>query len=259
MMAALRGALPTEFNRYHEPFVGGGALFFDLAREGRPTGWATLTDKNLRLIRTWKAVQNNLVDLLERLREHEARHGPEHYYATRALPVDAEVDDAAVAAWFIYLNKTGFNGLYRVNSKGGFNVPFGRMANPNIRDEDNLRACHALLQGVELLHDDYTSIEQRAAPGDLVYLDPPYVPLSATSHFTAYTSGGFGPTDQQALAAMAHRMWKQGVKVVLSNHDTTALRALYVDFDLRFCDVARTISRDGQNREAVGELIICGY
>ena len=156
---------------------GGGALFFALAaRCGGLAGRAVLSDMNSRLIRTYQTVRDQVEPLIERLREHAALHTKEHYYATRARNIDVDTD-VEVAAWMIYLNKTGFNGLYRVNKKGGFNVPMGRYKNPKVCDADNLRACSAVLKGVEIRHQGFDGVLERVGEGDFVYFDPPYVPV----------------------------------------------------------------------------------
>ena len=188
---------PGSWNSYHEPFVGGGALFFALAaRCGGLSGRAVLSDMNSRLIRTYQTVRDQVEPLIGRLQEHAELHSKDHYYNTRARPIDDD-EDLEVAAWMIYLNKTGFNGLYRVNKKGKFNVPIGRYKNPKICDADNLRACSAVLQGVEIHHQGFDAVLERAGSGDFVYFDPPYVPVSATASFTAYTSDGFNLADQE--------------------------------------------------------------
>lgn len=243
---------------YHEPFVGGGAVYFALLRErGWLHGGARLSDGNQRLIRTWRGIQQDVDGVLERLAYHAARHDKAHYYEVRAMDVDACADDADVAAWFIYLNRTGFNGLYRVNREGRFNVPMGSYKNPRIHNEQNLRAVSAVLQDTELVHQDFEQALASAKPGDAVYLDPPYVPLSGTAKFTDYTRAGFWPEDQQRLAARALELKRAGVRVVLSNHDTPEVRALYpAPFEHRVVPVRRFVNRDGKKRGHVDELLI---
>ncbi|MEC7949133.1 MAG: DNA adenine methylase [Myxococcota bacterium] len=249
---------PRRFGRYHEPFVGGGALFFGLAEEhaGRE-GWACLSDTNLRLVRTYRAVRDDVEGLVARLRDYADAHDKDQYYAVRALDVDAMDDDADVAAWFIYLNKTGFNGLYRVNRKGGFNVPMGRYKKPNICDGDNLRACHRVLQGVEIHHEGFEQAEKRAVEGDFVYFDPPYVPASATSNFTAYTRDGFGLGEQEKLRDVARDLKNRGVRVILSNSDTPPVRSLYQrGFAKRQVMMTRAVNSQASKRGGVPELLI---
>jgi DNA adenine methylase len=208
---------PRSFGRYHEPFVGGGALFFGLAES----------------------------------------HDKDQYYSVRALSVDGMEDDADVAAWFIYLNKTGFNGLYRVNRRGLFNVPMGRYKNPNICDDENLRVCSRALAGVDIRHEGFDAVTERAEPGDFVYFDPPYVPVSDTANFTAYTRSGFGPAEQEKLRDVARRLKDNGVRVIVSNSDTAPVRSLYRrGFRQRQVLVGRAINSKATARGAVPELII---
>ncbi|HJN73716.1 MAG TPA: DNA adenine methylase [Myxococcota bacterium] len=250
--------LTRPIGRYHEPFVGGGALFFSLAQrlEDRAERWATLTDMNLRLVRAYRGIKNDFDGVVERLDAYRAGHCETQYYATRGNDIDACSEDADVAAWMIYLNRTGFNGLYRVNKSGGFNVPLGRYDNPTILDEGNLRAVNRVLQNVEVRHADFTNVFFEAQRGDAVYFDPPYVPLSKTSNFTAYTKGGFGPVDQLRLRDIAWELKRRGVDVVLSNHDTAEVRELYRDFHIESVLVGRAINSKAGGRGKVAEVII---
>ena len=259
LLRDLQGDIPERFGRYHEPFVGGGALFFHLAGRRPPASepWAVLSDANRRLVRTYRAVRDQPKRLIERLREHAADHSKDSFYAVRALDPDSFVDDVEVAAWFIYLNKTGFNGLYRVNRKGGFNVPMGRYKNPNICDGDNLRACSRALQGVDIRHEGFEKAASRAVDGDFVYFDPPYVPASATANFTAYTSDGFGFAEQERLRDVARDLKGRGVRVILSNSDTPPVRSLYQrGFAKRQVMMTRAVNSRATKRGSVPELLI---
>lgn len=257
VLPEIRALLEPFAGRYHEPFVGGGAVFFELAtREGGLPAGAVLSDQNERLVRTWRAVRDRVEEVITLLRKHETAHGEAYFYATRQLPIDRQ-GDAEVAAWFIYLNKAGFNGLYRVNSKGVYNVPIGSHVTPNILDEGNLRAANRLLQGVEIEHQDFAKACAAARPGDAVYLDPPYVPLTASAKFTSYTRDGFGRQDQVRLAQVARELKARGVRVVLSNHDTEEVRTLYkVGFEFQQVHVRRNVNRDGAGRGKVAEVLI---
>jgi DNA adenine methylase len=240
---------PKPFGRYFEPFVGGGALFFAL----RPAR-ATLADVNARLIRTYKGVRDDVGRVAELLASYP--HQKRFYYSMRRIDIDAR-SDAEVAAWFIYLNRAGYNGLYRVNSRNQFNVPFGRYKNPTICDEANLRACASALAGTELLVADFEVVAARAKVGDLVYFDPPYVPLSATSSFTSYTSQGFGPDEQRRLHDVARALKRRGVHVLLSNSSAPFVRDLYSDgFELIEVSARRMINSKATERGEVTELII---
>jgi DNA adenine methylase len=252
----LKERLPARIRTYHEPFVGGGALFWSLAAERR-FDRAVLYDRNVRLVRAYRAVRDEIDDVVARLRTLADKHGPATFQRVRALAIDDERDDAAVAAWLIYLNKTAYNGLYRVNQEGRFNVPLGSYKNPQICDEPNLRACSRLLQNVEILDADFGDVVARARSGDGVYFDPPYVPLSNTASFTAYTAQGFGLAEQVRLRDEAVRLRDRGVAVVLSNHDTPEVRALYEDhFPISKIEVGRPINTRGDRRGPVHELVI---
>ncbi len=243
--------------RYFEPFLGGGALFFNLAQERDPAEpWAVLGDLNIRLVRTWRGIRDDLEVVLDRLAWHEQRHCEAHYYATRATDIDSEASDGEVAAWMTYLNRTGFNGLYRVNRKGGFNVPFGRYAKPRILDEENLLATSRALQSIDIRVGDFAAVFHSAEAGDLVYLDPPYVPLSSTASFTSYTQLGFGMKDHERLRDLAQGLRDRGVQVLLSNHDTPEVRELYRGWRFTRIMVGRAINSKANARGPVAELII---
>src|SRR5579872_6726817 len=171
--------LPKSFNRYFEPFVGGGALFFYLREKG--IGLATIGDANARLMRTYEGVRDNVEGVIRTLQQMP--YNEKFYYKTRAQDCDA-FDPFGMAAWFIYINRAGFNGLYRVNKAGKVNVPFGRYTNPTICDVEGLTEASKALRGVKLLTGDFEKIVAGAKRGDLVYFDPPYVPVSQTADFT---------------------------------------------------------------------------
>lgn len=245
--------LPQKINTYYEPFLGGGAVFFALAAEGR-FKHAMLGDSNEELILACSALSGNPDKVIAALRKHV--YEEEHYYAVRALD-PKKLAPHARAARFIYLNKTGFNGLYRVNKKGQFNVPFGRYVNPMICDEENLRAVSNVLARVDriaLL--DFESLVAGARRGDAVYCDPPYVPVSDTANFTAYTAGGFGSEEQTRLRDVATRLADRGVHVLLSNSDTPFVRKLYKGWKMEKVRVKRAINSKGDKRGDVGELLI---
>ena len=243
--------------RFFEPFIGGGALFFSLAEDRDPLSeWAVLGDLNIRLVRTYRGIRDEPEVVIDKLRWHADRHDKDHYYETRASDIDAESSDGEVAAWMVYLNRTGFNGLYRVNKKGGFNVPIGRYEKPNVCDEANLRAASRALQTVDVRLGDFETVFHSAEDGDLVYLDPPYVPLTNTANFTSYTQVGFGPADHVRLRDLAEALRERGVQVMLSNHDTPEVRELYKSWDIKRVMVKRAINSKGAKRGAVAEVII---
>ena len=249
LLPELMRYVPGQFNNYFEPFVGGGALFFEL----RPKT-AVLADANKRLIRTYIGVRDSVEEVISMLREYP--HDERFFYDLREKNVDSGTD-AEMAAWFIYLNKIGFNGLYRVNRQNRFNVPFGRHRNPNICDAPTLRACSAALAGTELRVSDFEAVVEKAEAGDLVYFDPPYVPLSVTSSFTLYTSDGFGAEAQIRLRDVALRLKQRGVHVLLSNSSAGFVRDLYqADFQATEVSATRLVNSNGARRGAITELVI---
>lgn len=249
LLPELLQRVPGSYGRYFEPFVGGGALFFEMQPRA-----AALTDVNARLIRTYRGVRNSVEEVIALLDTYP--HSEEFFYGLRSAPIDAATD-VEVAAWFIYLNRTCFNGLYRVNRKNGFNVPYGRHANPTICDAETLLACSAALQGASLEAADFEQAVADAQPGDLVYFDPPYVPLTVTSSFTSYTADGFGSADQQRLRRVALELKHRGVHVLLSNSSAQMVRELYAEhFVVHEVDARRSVNSKGSGRGSVKELLM---
>ena len=244
LLPQLRRFVPAGFRAYHEPFVGSGAMFFDLCGAGRLAGkTARLVDTNADLIGCYRALVQDVEGVIRSLKRLTTAHAAapaDHYYrvrdqlfnpARRERNANGRPGDypAKLAAMFIYLNRTGFNGLYRLNSQGGFNVPAGRYVNPRICDAPNLRAVARALAspGVALERDGYESVLQAACPGDLIYFDPPYAPLSATASFTSYTAGGFSDQDQRRLQEVVLELVGRGCSVVLSNSTAPIIVDLY--------------------------------
>ena len=242
---------------YHEPFLGSGAVFFQVQARLSPQRIA-LSDGNAELIETFTAVRDDVEEVIRELEVHANRHDKKHFYEVRdRQPLD--LFPAARAARLIYLNRTCFNGLYRVNSKGRFNVPMGSYANPTILDGDDLRAASACLAGVDLASGPFTRVLDNARRGDFVYFDPPYVPLSATASFTAYTRDSFGPKDQEELAQVYRALDKRGCLLMLSNSDTPWARELYADFRFEVLQARRSINSRSDRRGPVGELVVMNY
>ena len=214
---------PEDFNpitnTYYEPFVGGGAVFFDLLPKN-----AELSDLNNELVTTYNVIKNNVDELIQSLQKHI--YDKEYYLEVRAKKVE-DLSDVEVASRFIFLNRTGFNGLYRVNKSGQFNVPFGRYNNPVICDEDNLRRVSDALQDVTITHQDYKHVLKTAKNGDFIYLDPPYYPINATSSFTSYTAEGFLEKEQTELRDTFIKWHNKGCFAMLSNSDTPFINELY--------------------------------
>lgn len=246
---ALLQHLPVRYGTYHEPFAGGAALFYTL----RP-GSAVLSDINERLVRTYVAIRDDVNAVISRLRTYP--NEKEFFLQMRRRAIDGR-PDAEVAAWLIYLLKTCFNGLYRVNTNNRFNAPFGKHKRPLICDEPNLRACSDALQGVDICHEDFANVLNRVQPGDVVYFDPPYVPVSETSSFTEYGPDGFSRDDQRRLRDVALKLKARGVHVVISNSDAQEVRGLYANgFTIATVQAPRTINSKVSGRGKVIELII---
>lgn len=254
LLHELRKHVPASFGKYYEPFVGGGALFFDLQ-----PAHAVLGDANLNLLAAYKGVRDDVEGVIALLGLHERRHCKTHYLEQRKLLL---VDERPVgpvtnaAARMIYVNKTCFNGLWRVNRKGQFNVPMGDYDRPTICDPAGLRAASRALQGVTLVHEDFRKTAGLVHPGDFVYFDPPYVPVDQTSNFVGYVMNGFGEMDQIALRHFARVLRDGGVHVLLSNADVPWVREAYDGFNIRRVEANRSINSKGGKRGAVGEVLI---
>jgi DNA adenine methylase len=250
---------PNEIARYHEPFLGGGAVFFALQERGL-VGEASLADRNADLMATYRAVRDDVEGVIAALgelsRQYLAREPSQrglYYYEVRnQRPRRAD----RKAARLLFLNKTCYNGLYRVNSKGHFNVPHGRYVNPTILDEERLRDAHSSLAKADLREEDFADACARAQPGDFVYLDPPYQPLSATAHFTKYTSADFGFDDQVRLRDAFDDLTQRGVGALLSNSSHPEIHELYRDYDKELVPMGRAINSNGKGRAAIDELLV---
>jgi DNA adenine methylase len=256
LLNAMRPLLPEQLNTYYELFVGGGALFFAL---GERITKAYLSDNNLDLIITYQVIKEDPTHLIARLKELADGHSKEQYYRVRDKEPD-KGDKLAVAARLIYLNKTCFNGLFRVNKAGKFNVPIGDYKNPNIVGEENLLACHKALQKATITFHPYDKVEHKPKKGDFCYLDPPYHPTAGDS-FTAYTKHSFTEQDQINLRDYALKLHKAGVKVMLSNSKTEFIERLYrgKGFHLHPVKAPRTVNCKPGGRGAVEEYLITNY
>jgi len=247
--------LPPRGGTYYAPFGGGGAVFFEMARRGRYRK-AVLGDRNGDLVELYNVVGRDVDALVEALKIHVPyAKDPEYFYALRASN-PAAMDAVGRAARFIYLNKTCYNGLYRVNSKGGFNVPFGRHGNPRVLNEPLLNSASRVLCSVTIEARDFQVMVSRAGPGDAVYFDPPYHPLSPTSSFTEYAAQPFTEADHQRLARVFRECAGRGARVVLSNSDTDFTRSLYDGLDVHTVSVPRNINTVATGRGKVPELLV---
>lgn len=238
--------VPEEYDTYHEPFIGGGALYFALKPKS-----ANLSDINFHLVLTFKAVRDNLEVLISELSTHAKNHDKKHFLQARKK-LFIEKDPTKIAALFIYLNKTCFNGLYRVNKSGFFNVPMGDYKDPAILDEENLRNCSKVLQGAEI--EQHSFLQEKAVKGDFYYLDPPY-----HETYDGYSGSGFGDEEHKKLADFCREIDKKGGYFMLSNSDTPFVRTLYTGYTVEIVSSSRSVSCKAHQRGKENELIIRNY
>ena len=257
ILAFVERSFSGRIEKYYEPFAGGAAVFFALVARNKFER-ARLSDMNADLIRVYVELRDNadaVITELEKLAALEL--SKENYYLVREkVRAKRPGKDAARAARLIYLNRTGYNGLYRVNSSGEFNVPYGSYKNPRILDRPRLLSAAQALQGVELAVEDFESSCKKAKRGDFVYFDPPYVPVSKTASFAAYHSVAFTSAEHARLAETFARLTKAGVKTLLSNSDTPETRALYRQFDTHTVQATRAINSNASRRGSVPELLV---
>lgn len=248
--------MPKEFNNYFEPFIGGGAVFFELKREN-----SFINDYNPELTNLYEIIKTKPKQLLRDLQKH--KNTEEYYYSIRSLDRDPQkykkLSKVEKASRFIYLNKSGFNGLYRVNKKGQNNVPFGRYKNPKYADEDNIMACSKLLQSATITTGDFENIKEDIKEGDFIYLDPPYVPLNATSSFTAYTDKGFDDDMQFRLKELCDYIDNIGAYFMLSNSYTGFILDLYQEYTINTVKANRSVNCKSSNRGKVKEVLVINY
>ena len=249
---------PLKFNKYIEPFIGGGAVFFHLYNTARVGNGkrVILIDSNEELINCYLTIKADINKLINVLNNPKFKNEENVYYKIRAEEPKNKFERAART---IYLNKTCFNGLYRVNSRNKFNVPFGRYKNPTICNSKNLRAVSLALKNVEILHGDFERSLNFAKRDDFIYFDPPYQPLNKTSSFTSYTKNSFDERDQKKLCQVFKKLDKRRCKVMLSNSDTPFIRKLYKDFKIETVFAKRAINCNGSGRGEITELVILNY
>jgi len=258
LLAQLGPLLPpaAEERRHVEPFMGGAAMFF-----ARRPERALLSDVNPELVGVYQAVRDDVEGVISALSQlASGGHSAEAYYGVRTrYNTERRATQTKRAAMFLYLNKTCFNGLHRVNRRGEFNVPAGKYKNPRIVDVDNLRAASAALGSAEIRRAGFEELLGSARPGDFVYLDPPYVPMSTTASFTAYAQEGFGPADQERLRDVYRELDRRGCRLMLSNSDVPFVRELYREWRIDVVMAPRAVSCDGAKRQSVAEVVVRNY
>jgi DNA adenine methylase len=255
LLKEISKVIPAHFETYIEPFVGGGAVFFYLLPSK-----AILMDNNPILINVYKVIKNNVNALIPLLQAHQ--NNKEYFYEIRKadrMPEFKNWSEVKQASRFIYLNRCCFNGLFRVNSKGYFNVPFGRYKNPNFCDIPNLNAVNRALQHVTILNASFEKCLDYAKKDDFIYFDPPYMPISDTANFTSYTKDNFTKEDQVKLAKVFKKLDIRGCKVLLSNSYCEFINDLYSDYEILVVDAKRAINSDATKRGAVKEVLVRNY
>ena len=245
--------IPKSFNKYIEPFVGGGALFFYLLPKN-----AILNDINQDLINTYRVIKENVSELITSLKKH--KNEEEYFYKIRS--VDRNLDefktwsDVEKASRVIYLNRCCYNGLYRVNSKGYFNAPFGKYKNPKICNEENLKLVHKVLKDVKLMNTSFELCLNYAKKDDFIYFDPPYVPISESANFTSYTKSSFKKEDQIKLFNVFKELDQKGCKLLLSNSYNEFILKLYKNYQINIVYAKRAINSNPDKRGEIKELLI---
>ena len=268
--------LGKNINKYAEIFVGGGAVLFDILSKYK-LDEVYISDKNLELINTYKSIRDNVDILIKSLKEMEEQYIPldtenrkDYYYKKReeynSLKINSEVNNIEKAVLFIFLNKTCFNGLYRVNKKGEFNVPMGAYKKPKICDEENLKNVSLTLRNVKIVYADYKESEKFIDDKTFVYIDPPYRPLNITSSFTSYTENDFNDKEQIELAEYINVLNKKGAKIVISNSDPknndiddNFFDKLYKNYNINRVKATRMLNSNASLRGAINELLITNY
>ena len=251
---------PIDFENYHEPFLGGGAVFFELYSKGLLKGKKIyLSDINAELINTYKTIKNNPHELIDNLKNFKEQHSKEFYYYIRELDRKEnfkDLTDIQRATRFIYLNKTCFNGLYRVNKKGYFNTPIGSYKNPNIADEEIILNASEALQDAIITNQSFTKVIENTNTNDLIYFDPPYYPLTKTSNFTSYDANCFLEDKQKELFTLFEELDKKGCFVIHSNSDADFIKKLYKNFKIELVQANRFINSKSNGRGKINEVLI---
>lgn len=257
LLKSIEPHIPSKISTYYEPFIGGGAVLFH-----KQPKKAVISDLNAELINVYKVIKDSPNELIEDLKQH--KNESEYFYETRALDrTPSYIDLSAVkrASRVIFLNKTCFNGLYRVNSAGEFNSPFGRYKNPNIVNEITIRAVSNYLNNnkIEILNCDYEKALKNIRKGAFVYFDPPYHPVSKSANFTGYNQGGFNMYEQARLKELCDKLHEKGIKFLLSNSDTPLINDLYKDYTIMVVKATRAINSNAKKRGQINEVLIKNY
>lgn len=263
LLSQLLPLFPKEFKNYFEPFVGGGAVFFELYSQGLLDDKEVyLSDINSELINTYEAIKNKPQELIKLLKEYKKNNSSDFFYELRTLDRNddfSKLDDVLRAGRFIYLNKTCFNGLYRVNKKNQNNVPYGKYKNPNICDAENIFLVSDALKNVKIKNSSFENVLEHAKKGYFIYFDPPYHPLTQTASFTAYSESGFFENEQIKLYETFKKLSLMDCKIALSNSDTEFIKNLYKEFNVQKIKANRFINSNGKNRGKIDEIVVRNY
>ncbi|MFS9038687.1 DNA adenine methylase [Streptococcus timonensis] len=259
LLPTIKKLMPESYNHYYEPFIGGGALFFDLAPKK-----AVINDYNAELINCYQQIKENPNELIELLKVHKENNSKEYYLELRSVDRDDRINkmsDVQRAARVLYMLRVDFNGLYRVNSKNQFNVPYGKYKSPKIVDEELISAISTYLRSnqIEIRAGDFEDALLDVQKGDFIYFDPPYIPLSETSAFTSYTHEGFSYDDQVRLRDVFKKLSEKGAYVMLSNSSSPLVEELYQDFNIHYVDATRTNGAKSSSRGKISEIIVTNY
>ena len=259
LLPVIKSLMPDDYNNYFEPFIGGGAVFFDLIPKK-----ATINDFNSELINCYHQIKDNPEKLIELLTEHQKKNSKEYYLELRSADRDGRINDMTDterAARIMYMLRVDFNGLYRVNSKNQFNVPYGRYKNPKIVDSELILSISSYLNNndIRILNGDFEEAIKNVQAGDFVYFDPPYIPLSETSAFTSYTHEGFSYEEQVRLRNVFKRLNEKGAYVMLSNSSSPLVEELYEGFNIHKVNAIRTNGAKASSRGKISEIIVTNY
>jgi DNA adenine methylase len=257
LMPEIIKLVPKKISIYYEPFVGGGAVLFALQQKK-----ALINDANSELINVYNMIKYNLEELIIDLKTH--KNDPDYFYKLRSLDREVgfeSISNVKKASRIIYLNKTCYNGLYRVNSSGEFNSPFGKYKNPNIVNDATLKAVSEYLNNndIQIINGDYSKILTDFKKDSFVYFDPPYHPVSQSSNFTGYTQGGFNLDDQIKLRDKCNELNSKGIKFLLSNSATPIIEELYSNYRIHYVKANRAVNSIAERRGEIDEVLIRNY